>query len=132
MTRKHTVRFRMEGLEYALQGEKSEEELQRIVDLVCRKVDAIKAVVPNYSAVRTSTLAALQLAEELLDARDESRQLLDEAASQNQSRPAPRKKRAPRKTAKTETAAAPAEEPAPAAEPAPETADVLFPEEGTK
>ena len=94
------LRFSLNGLEYALRGDKSPEQLQRIVDLVSEKVDRIKEVAPNYSAVRTSTLAALQLAEELLEAKEESSQMLEEAAAKNRS--APRKRRTPRRTEQSE------------------------------
>ena len=65
MAVQNTVRFRLEGLDYALRGEKSAEQLQQIVDMVCDKVEDIKKIAPHYSAVRISTLAALQLASEL-------------------------------------------------------------------
>ena len=117
MASENTLRFRLDGLEYALRGEKTPEQLQQIVDMVCRKVAEIREVAPNYSAVRTSTLAALQLAEELIDVREESRQLLEEAAARN--RTAPRRRRTPRR----EEAPAAAESPE---KPVPE---VLFPEQ---
>lgn len=110
MAVQNTVRFRLEGLDYALRGEKSAEQLQQIVDMVCDKVEDIKKIAPHYSAVRISTLAALQLASELAEAREETRLLLEEAATQSLS--APRKRRTPR----------------PAAEPEEPEMDVLFPD----
>lgn len=91
----NTLRFRLDGLEYVLRGEKSPEQLQLIVDQVCQKVDEIRQVAPNYSAVRASTLAALQLAEELLEVKEEARLLLEEAAARNGS--SPRRRRTPRR-----------------------------------
>lgn len=95
MSSENTLHFRLGGLEYALRGDKSPEQLQRIVDMVSQKVEEINTVAPHYSAVRTSTLAALHLAEELLDAREEARQLLEEAAVQT--RVIPKRRRAPRR-----------------------------------
>lgn len=94
MTDQSTVRFRLEGLEYSLRGDKSPQQLQQIVDLVCQKVEELRRVAPHYSAVRISTLTALHLAEELMEAREEARLLLEEGADQN--RAAQRRRRSPR------------------------------------
>ncbi|MBO7667598.1 MAG: cell division protein ZapA [Firmicutes bacterium] len=95
MTSYNTVRFSLEGMEFTLRGDKSPEQLQRIADLVCQNAAQIKAVAPNYSPVRLATLTALNLAEELLDAREEVSQLLEEAAAAN--RASPRRRRTPRR-----------------------------------
>lgn len=71
MAEKNVIRFRLDGVDYTLKGEMSVERLEKIVHIVEEKIAEIRTVAPNYSAVRASTLAALQLAEELLDARDE-------------------------------------------------------------
>lgn len=95
MTSYNTVRFSLEGMEFALRGDKSPEQLQRIADLVCQNAAQIKAMLPNYPPVRLVTLTALNLAEELLDAREEVSQLLEEAAAANRANP--RRRRTPRR-----------------------------------
>ena len=79
MTEKNVIRFRLDGVDYTLKGEMSVERLEKIVHIVEETIAEIRTVAPNYSAVRASTLAALQLAEELLDARDENAQVMAEA-----------------------------------------------------
>lgn len=79
MAEDNVLRFRMDGVEYALRGAMSEERLREIVRITEEKVCAIRQASPNYSAVKVSTLAALQLAEELLDAREEGAAVLAEA-----------------------------------------------------
>ncbi|MBQ6606951.1 MAG: cell division protein ZapA [Firmicutes bacterium] len=95
MTSYNTVRFSLEGMEFTLRGDKSPEQLQRIADLVCQNAAQIKAMTPNYPPVRLVTLTALNLAEELLDAREEVSQLLEEAAAANRANP--RRRRTPRR-----------------------------------
>lgn len=95
MTSYNTVRFSLEGMEFTLRGDKSPEQLQRIADLVCQNAAQIKAMTPNYPPVRLVTLTALNLAEELLDAREEISQLLEEAAAANRANP--RRRRTPRR-----------------------------------
>lgn len=76
----HSVmRFRLDGVDYTLRGDMSQERLREIIGLVEERINGIRAASPHYSAVRASTLAALQLAEALLDARDENAELLAEA-----------------------------------------------------
>ena len=87
------LRFRLDGVDYTLRGDKSPDEMMKIVQLVSDKVDVIRERMPNYSAVRASTLAALQLAEELIDAREETSILLNEAA-----RPPLRSRRLPERS----------------------------------
>ena len=94
MTSYNTVRFSLEGMEFTLRGDKSPEQLQRIADLVCQNAAQLKAMTPNYPPVRLVTLTALNLAEELLDAREEISQLLEEAAAANRANP--RRRRTPR------------------------------------
>ena len=94
MTSYNTVRFSLEEMEFTLRGDKSPEQLQRIADLVCQNAAQLKAMTPNYPPVRLVTLTALNLAEELLDAREEISQLLEEAAAANRANP--RRRRTPR------------------------------------
>lgn len=79
MTRENSIQFRLDGMDYLLRGDKSPEQLAAIVRLVEQKVTDIRRQAPAYSGVRTSTLAALQLAEELLEAQEEYAALLREA-----------------------------------------------------
>lgn len=95
MTSYNTVRFSLEGMEFTLRGDKSPEQLQRIADLVCQNAAQLKAMTPNYPPVRLVTLTALNLAEELLDAREEVNELLKEAAAANRANP--RRRRTPRR-----------------------------------
>jgi len=65
------LRFRLDGVEYTLRSDKSQEQLERIVKAVEEKISEIREQAPHYSQCRTATLAALQLSEELLDVREE-------------------------------------------------------------
>lgn len=77
---KHNIyRFRLQGIDYTLCGDKSPEEMEQIVRLVEQKMEQIQQLAPGYTAMRTATLAALQLAEELYDMRREYHALLSEA-----------------------------------------------------
>jgi cell division protein ZapA (FtsZ GTPase activity inhibitor) len=77
----HTVlRFYLDGREYTLHGDMSQEQMQDIVDAVEEKINKIREIAPHYSSVRVATLAALQLAELLLESRDENAALMQEAA----------------------------------------------------
>ena len=77
---KHNIyRFRLQGIDYTLCGDKSPEEMEQIVRLVGQKMERIQQLAPGYSTMRTATLAALQLAEELYDVQKENHALLSEA-----------------------------------------------------
>lgn len=79
MARENSIQFRLDGVDYMLRGDKSVEQLETIVSMVEQKISEIRRLAPRYSSMRASTLAALQLAEELLDAREEYGALLQEA-----------------------------------------------------
>ena len=79
--KENVLRFKLDGAEYTLRGDMSVERLETVVKLVEQKVSGIREIMPNYTAVRVSTLAALQLAADLLDAREENELILAEARS---------------------------------------------------
>ena len=79
MVRDNSIKFRLDGVDYVLRGDKSLQQLENIVRMVEQKISDIRRLAPNYSSMRASTLAALQLAEELMDAREEYAELLLEA-----------------------------------------------------
>ena len=71
MAKINYLRFRLDGVEYTLRGDMSQEKMEAIVKVVEDKISAIRAQAPHYSQGRTATLAALQLSEELLDIKEE-------------------------------------------------------------
>ncbi len=71
MAKNNYLRFRLDGVEYTLRGDMSQEKMEAIVKVVEDKIAAIRNQAPHYSQVRTATLAALQLSEELLELREE-------------------------------------------------------------
>ncbi len=71
MSNEITYRFRLNGMDYALRGEKTPEEMEQIVLMVEQRIADIYRVAPHYSGLRAATLTALQLAEELLGLRQE-------------------------------------------------------------
>ncbi len=79
MARDNSIQFRMDGVDYVLRGDKSREQLETIVGMVEQKIKEIRRLAPAYSSMRASTLAALQLAEELLTMKAEYAELLLEA-----------------------------------------------------
>lgn len=79
MTKDTVLRFRLDGVDYTLRGDMSREKMEEVVRLVEVKIAAIRALSPQYSGVRAATLAALQLAEELAQAREENEQVFAEA-----------------------------------------------------
>ena len=79
MARENNLRFRLDGTEYVLRGDKSVEQMQSIVDMVEQKVADIRRIAPAYSTTKTAMLAALQMAEDLVDARADYAALLSEA-----------------------------------------------------
>jgi|GEM_PF-2173547 len=79
MARDNCIRFRLDGVDYMLRGDKSPRQLETIVRMVEQKISDIRRLAPGYSSMRASTLAALQLAEELIEAREEYADLLREA-----------------------------------------------------
>lgn len=79
MTKQNVLRFKLDGVEYTLKGDMPRERMERIVQMVEEKIEQIRTISPHYSAVRASTLAALQLAEALVDAEEENEQVLAEA-----------------------------------------------------
>ena len=79
MANEHVYQCRICGVDYTLRGDKTPEEMARIVRMLEEKMERIQAAKPNYSAVRALTLSALQLAEELYDERQDYRQVLAEA-----------------------------------------------------
>lgn len=94
-SKQNVLRFQLNGAEYTLRGDMSVKRLETIVQLVEQKVVAIKELSPNYTAVRVATLAALQLAADLLDLREENEMMLAEAksgANVRQSGSAPKKR----------------------------------------
>ena len=78
MKTNNIYRFRLSGVEYTLCGDKTSSEMELIVGLVEQKVKEIREHNPGYSTIRSMTLAALQLAEELYDARRDYTSLLSE------------------------------------------------------
>ena len=79
MANNNIYRFRLSGVEYTLCGDKTPEEMELIVRIVEQKLDRIQQLTPGYSTIRTMTLAALQLAEELYDVRKDYSDMLSEA-----------------------------------------------------
>lgn len=79
MANNNIYRCRLGGVEYTLCGDKTPAEMELIVRMVERKMESIQELCPQYSAMRTATLAALQLAEELYDAQRDYTDLLSEA-----------------------------------------------------
>jgi len=79
MTASNFLRFRLDGVEYTLRGEKSPEIMEDIVRQVDEKLQDIRKQAPFYSQTRAITLAALQLSEELLELKAEYNAFLTEA-----------------------------------------------------
>lgn len=74
----NVYRFRLNGMDYQLRGDKTTEEMEEIVAAVDEKLQSIREAAPGYSGLRATTLAAIQLSEELLEARREISALLAE------------------------------------------------------
>ncbi|MBQ6808443.1 MAG: cell division protein ZapA [Firmicutes bacterium] len=79
MANDNIYRFRLFGVDYTLCGDKAPAEMEMIVRMVEQKMESIQELAPGYSTMRTVTLAALQLAEELYDARKDYTDMLFEA-----------------------------------------------------
>ena len=79
MMKDNVLRFRLDGMEYTLRGDMSQERMERIVKMVEGKIAEIRSVAPQYSAARAATLAALQLAETLVEVEEENEQVMAEA-----------------------------------------------------
>lgn len=71
-------RFHLNGLDYTLRGDKSVADMEKIVAAVEEKIEVINKMAPGYSAMRAATLAAIQLSEELLEAKRENAALMAE------------------------------------------------------
>lgn len=71
MAKNNYLHFRLDGVEYTLRGDMSQEKMEAIVKAVEDKISAIRELAPQYSQARTATLAALQLAEELQNIKEE-------------------------------------------------------------
>ncbi|MGI6361355.1 MAG: cell division protein ZapA [Bacillota bacterium] len=78
MTDKACIRVRINGYPYTLRGEGTDEDLQKIADLVSKKVEDIKAQAPHTSANHLAMMTALQLAEDFLKLQKEYLQLKQE------------------------------------------------------
>lgn len=63
--------FRLDGVDYTLRGDMSRERMEAIVRSVEEKIAAIRTQAPYYSQSRAATLAALQIAAELMELKDE-------------------------------------------------------------
>ena len=74
----NVLQVRIQGISYFLRGDGPEAHLQSVGELVSRKVEAIAAAWPHYSQNKSAILAALQLADELLQLEKEHMQLLAE------------------------------------------------------
>ena len=79
MSKDSVLRFNLNGMDYTLRGDMSEERLQRIVSMVENKIANILEIAPGYSTTRAAVLAALQLAEDVLNAEEENEQMIMEA-----------------------------------------------------
>lgn len=71
MAAQNFLHFRLDGIEYKVQGDMERERMEKIVNAVEGKVKEIRHLAPYYSKARAATLAALQLSEELMDIKDE-------------------------------------------------------------
>ena len=74
----NVYRFHLNGMDYMLRGDKTTAEMEEIVSAVEEKIQLIREAAPGYSGLRAATLAAIQLSEELLDAKRENAALLAE------------------------------------------------------
>ena len=79
MAAQNFLRFRLDGVEYSMRGDKSREQMENIVKTVEEKITEIRAQAPYYSQARAATLAALQLSEELMDLQEEYAAFASEA-----------------------------------------------------
>jgi cell division protein ZapA len=79
MTKEAMLQVELDGLTYVLRGSGGEERLKQAVNMVEQKIDAARAHSPQYSSTRTAMLAALQIAEEMLDLQEEYLEMLEAA-----------------------------------------------------
>lgn len=75
----NTLTATLDGVSYTLRGDASLPQLQQTVDAVQRKLVAIRRAAPHYSGQRVAMLAALQLAEELVQLQEEYLEMLEAA-----------------------------------------------------
>ena len=67
----NSMKFQLDGIAYTLHGDMNKAKMEKIVNSVDAKIKEVREQAPNYSQVRTATLAALLLAEELYDLKEE-------------------------------------------------------------
>ena len=79
MAKETILSVELDGQTYMLRGQVSEERLRQTADMVAQKIDTARARSPHYSPTRTAMLAALQIAEEMLDLQDEYMEMLEAA-----------------------------------------------------
>ncbi|GMA51909.1 cell division protein ZapA [Alicyclobacillus contaminans] len=73
----HRVRVQIGGAEYVLRGSESEERLLAIAKTVDDTIQAVLRANPNLDARKVAVLAALNIAEELHELRDQYDSLLE-------------------------------------------------------
>ena len=66
-----SVSFQLDGISYTLYGDFDQVKMERIVKSVEEKIKMVREQAPYYSQVRTATLAAILLAEELDELKEE-------------------------------------------------------------
>ena len=74
----NTLQVQIRGTSYVLRSDGEQAHLREVGDLVVRKMEAISADWPHYSQSKSAILAALQLADELVQLEKEHLQLLAE------------------------------------------------------
>jgi cell division protein ZapA len=79
MTKEAVLQVELDGLTYVLRGTGGEEKLRQSADMVAQKIAAARARSPHYSSTRTAMLAALQIAEEMLNLQEEYLEMLEAA-----------------------------------------------------
>ena len=79
MTKETILQVELDGQTYVLRGTGSKQRLKQIADIAAQKIAAVRKLCPQYSTTRTAMLAALQIAEQMLDLQEEYHELLDAA-----------------------------------------------------
>ena len=79
MTKEAIVPVELDGLTYVLRGTGGEERLRQTAAMVAQKIAAARTHSPHYSPTRTAMLAALQIAEEMLELQEEYLEMLEAA-----------------------------------------------------
>jgi cell division protein ZapA (FtsZ GTPase activity inhibitor) len=75
----NSMEFQLDGIAYTLHGDMDKAKMERIVESVEKKISEVREQAPYYSRVRAATLAAILLAEELYDVKEEYATLVGEA-----------------------------------------------------